>query len=157
MLFTLLFGSMCSFPFDKASKLFCYGFNKEKLLEIDALRRLKMLLQRPYSSKSSGGARTWTSLAACALGTHDWPPQSCYGTACWSKSRLITIPKDKRVVDVVANANATFEGWGYDRLIALHKTPTFLALLSPKGDQNQFYPNNIWYVSHIRKKVIRIK
>ena len=46
---------------------------------------------------------------------------------------------------------------GYDRLIALHKTPTFLALLSPKGDQNQFYPNNTWYVSHIRKKVIRIK
>ena len=74
MLFTLLFGSMCSFLFDKASKLFIYGFNKEKLLQIDALRRLKMLFQRPYSSKSSGGARTWTSLAACALGAHDWHP-----------------------------------------------------------------------------------
>ena len=34
----------------------------------------------------------------------------------------------------------------------LHKTPTFLALLSPKGDKNQFYPNNIWYVSHNYKK-----
>ena len=84
------------------------------------------------------------------------PPNLATALLVDKKSRLITIPKDKRVVDVVANANTTFDGWGYDRLIALRKTPTFLALLSPKGDQNQFYPNNIWYVSHIRKKVIRI-
>ena len=55
-LFTLLFDLMCSFRFDKVSKLFIYGFNKEKRLEINALRRLKMLFQRSYSSKSSGGA-----------------------------------------------------------------------------------------------------
>ena len=40
-LFTLLFGSMCSFRFDKASKLFIYSFNKENLPEINALRRLE--------------------------------------------------------------------------------------------------------------------
>ena len=53
-LFTLPFRSMCSFRLDKVSKLFIYGFNKEKLLEINALRRLKILFQRPCSSKSSG-------------------------------------------------------------------------------------------------------
>ena len=56
--FTLLFGSMCSFRFDKASKLFIHGFNREKLLEINALQRLKMLFQRPYSSKSLAIAPT---------------------------------------------------------------------------------------------------
>ena len=50
-LLTLRFGSMWLFRFDKASKLFVYGFNKEKLLEITALRRLKMLFQRPYGAK----------------------------------------------------------------------------------------------------------
>ena len=30
-LYTLLVGSMCSFQFEKAWKLFIYGFNKEKL------------------------------------------------------------------------------------------------------------------------------
>ena len=30
---------------------------REKLLEINALRRLKMVFQRPYISKSSRGAR----------------------------------------------------------------------------------------------------
>ena len=47
---------MCSFRFDKASKLFIFGFNEEKLLEINALRRLGMPFQRPYNSKSSGEA-----------------------------------------------------------------------------------------------------
>ena len=45
MLFTLLFSSMCSFRFHKASKLFIYGFNKEKFLDIHALQRLKMLFR----------------------------------------------------------------------------------------------------------------
>ena len=63
-LFTLLFGSMCSFRFDKAWKLFIHGFNKEKLLEINALGRLKMLFQRPWIS---GGAcpRTAPSSSPC--------------------------------------------------------------------------------------------
>ena len=50
--------------FDEASKLFIYGFNKEKLLKINALRRLKMLLQRPPDT-----------LAARAFGALDWPLQ----------------------------------------------------------------------------------
>ena len=45
--------TMCSFLFDKASKLFIYGFNKETLLEINALRRRKILFQGAYRSKSS--------------------------------------------------------------------------------------------------------
>ena len=63
-LFTLLFGSMCSFRFDKTWKLFIHGFNKEKLLEINALGRLKMLFQRPWIS---GGAcpRTAPSSSQC--------------------------------------------------------------------------------------------
>ena len=37
---------------------------QRKFLEINALRRLKMLFQRPYSSKSSGGACPRIHLAA---------------------------------------------------------------------------------------------
>ena len=56
--------------------MYCiYGFNKEKLLEINALRRLKMLFQRSYSSKSSGEACPRTPLAARAFGARDCPPQ----------------------------------------------------------------------------------
>ena len=33
-----------------------------------------MLFQRPYSSKSDGGACPWTPLAALAFGTRDRPP-----------------------------------------------------------------------------------
>ena len=49
-LHSLLFGSMCSFRLDRAWKLFIYCFNKEKLLEINALGKLKMLFQRPWIS-----------------------------------------------------------------------------------------------------------
>ena len=55
----LLFASMQCVHFGwikHQNYLFMARFNKEKLLEINALRRLKMLLQRAYSSKSSGGA-----------------------------------------------------------------------------------------------------
>ena len=62
---------MCSFRFDKAWKLFIYGFNKEKLLESNALRRLKMLFQRPWIS---GEACPRTPLAARAFGDRDCPP-----------------------------------------------------------------------------------
>ena len=80
--FTLLFGSMCSFQFDKAWKLFIYGFNKEKLSaqstllkwEINTLERLKMPFQRPYSSKFSRGACPRTSLAARSFGARDCLP-----------------------------------------------------------------------------------
>ena len=67
--FTLLFGSMCSFRFDEAWKLFIYGFcdfSLLNLLEINALGRLKMLFQRPYISSmlfdppsSSSILRSW--------------------------------------------------------------------------------------------------
>ena len=58
--------------------MYCiYGFNKEKLLEINYLRRLKMLFQRSYSSKSSEEACPRTPLAARAFGDRDClpPPQ----------------------------------------------------------------------------------
>ena len=45
-----------------------------KLLEINALGRLKMLFQIPYILKSSGGACPRTPLAAQAFGARDWPP-----------------------------------------------------------------------------------
>ena len=65
--------------------MYCiYGFNKEKLLEINALRRLKMLFQRSYSSKSSGEACPRTPLAARAFGARDCPPPTL------NKSNLAT-------------------------------------------------------------------
>ena len=44
------------------------------MLEINALGRLKMLFQRPYILKSSGGACPRTTLAARSFGACDWPP-----------------------------------------------------------------------------------
>ena len=44
------------------------------VLEINALRRLKMLFQRPCSSKSSEGACPRTPLAARAFGARDGAP-----------------------------------------------------------------------------------
>ena len=56
MLFTLLLGSMCSFRFDKASKLFIYGFNKEKLLEIDVLRKAENAISETLQFKIFRGS-----------------------------------------------------------------------------------------------------
>ena len=69
-LFMLLFGSICSFRFDK----YIYGFNEEKSLGINALWRLTMLFERPYSLKSSGWACPRTPLAARVFGACDSPP-----------------------------------------------------------------------------------
>ena len=60
------------------------------MLEINTLRRLKMLFQRPYSSKSSGEACPWTPIAARAFGARDCPPPP-------NKSNLTTALREKVV------------------------------------------------------------
>ena len=63
-----------------------------KLLEINALGRLKMLFQIPYILKSSGGACPRTPLAAQAFGARDQasPNKSNLATALRLQLNLST-------------------------------------------------------------------
>ena len=89
--------------------LFIYCYNKETLLDINALGRLKMLFRRPYISKSS-----WED-ASRSPSPHPWLTGRAFGERGWPHQINLTLLRHWWVGDIARSLlvlSATINIWG---------------------------------------------